>query len=145
MQQTANLLVVDDEPELCEIPVEYFTGQGFDIRSAGDAVAAREAFGRQVPDLAILDIRMPLPKISLGPEDGMIRLAPFFDFGAAWNTDRQDFGPDTLPSLGVGLRWDPSAKLHADVYWGYAFQDFVVQGSDLQDDGISFRIELDVF
>jgi len=59
MQQTANLLVVDDEPELCEILVEYFTSQGFDIRSAGDAVAAREAFGRQVPDLAILDIRMP--------------------------------------------------------------------------------------
>ncbi|MEA3412202.1 MAG: response regulator [Pseudomonadota bacterium] len=59
MQQTANLLVVDDEPELCEILVEYFTGQGFVIDSAGDAIAAREAFGRQVPDLAILDIRMP--------------------------------------------------------------------------------------
>lgn len=59
MSQTATLLVVDDEPELCEILVEYFTGQGFVIHSAGDAVAAREAFGRQVPDLAILDIRMP--------------------------------------------------------------------------------------
>lgn len=89
--------------------------------------------------------RLRLPKISQGPEDGTIRLAPFFDFGAAWNTDRQDVGPDTLPSLGVGLRWDPSPKLHADVYWGYAFQDFVVQGNDLQDDGISFRIEWNVF
>ncbi|MEA3411722.1 MAG: ShlB/FhaC/HecB family hemolysin secretion/activation protein [Pseudomonadota bacterium] len=89
--------------------------------------------------------RLPLPKISQGPEDGTIRLAPFFDFGAAWNTDRQDFGPDTLPSLGVGLRWDPSPKVHANVYWGYAFQDFVVQGEDLQDDGIVFRVEVDVF
>jgi two-component system phosphate regulon response regulator OmpR len=59
MSQTATLLVVDDEPELCEILVEYFTGQGFVMHSACDAVAAREAFERQVPDLAILDIRMP--------------------------------------------------------------------------------------
>lgn len=59
MSQTANLLVVDDEPEICEILVEYFTEQGFIIHSACDAVAAREAFDRQVPDLAILDIRMP--------------------------------------------------------------------------------------
>lgn len=59
MLQTASLLVVDDESELCEILVEYFTDQGFVVHSACDALAAREAFGRQVPDLAILDIRMP--------------------------------------------------------------------------------------
>ena len=59
MSQTATLLVVDDEPEICEILVEYFSGQGFAIESACDAFAAREAFSQQVPDLAILDIRMP--------------------------------------------------------------------------------------
>lgn len=59
MVQTASLLVVDDEAELCAILVEYFTGQGFAVNSACDAVAAREAFGARVPDLAILDIRMP--------------------------------------------------------------------------------------
>jgi DNA-binding response OmpR family regulator len=57
--QTATLLVVDDEPELCEILVEYFAEQGFEISSAADAVAAREAFARRAPDLVILDIRMP--------------------------------------------------------------------------------------
>ncbi|MGB7933763.1 MAG: response regulator [Gammaproteobacteria bacterium] len=59
MSQTATLLVVDDEPELCEILVEYFAGQGYDIHSACDAVAAREALDRRIPDLVILDIRMP--------------------------------------------------------------------------------------
>jgi two-component system phosphate regulon response regulator OmpR len=59
MSQTATLLVVDDEPEICEILDEYFTGQGFVLDSACDAVAARTVFDRQVPDLAILDIRMP--------------------------------------------------------------------------------------
>lgn len=59
MTQTASLLVVDDEPEICEILVEYFDAQGYVICSACDAVAAREAFSQRVPDLAILDIRMP--------------------------------------------------------------------------------------
>jgi two-component system phosphate regulon response regulator OmpR len=59
MSQAASLLVVDDETELCSILVEYFTGQGYSVDSACDAVAAREAFARRVPDIAILDIRMP--------------------------------------------------------------------------------------
>lgn len=88
--------------------------------------------------------RLPIPKLSRGPADGIIQLAPFADLGVAWNTDRPSLGPNTLPSLGMGLRWDPSPKFHADVYWGYAFQDFVVQGDDLQDDGVSFRVVVDV-
>jgi two-component system phosphate regulon response regulator OmpR len=59
MTQTASLLVVDDEKELCAILVEYFAGQGFVVHSACDAIAAREVFTERVPDLAVLDIRMP--------------------------------------------------------------------------------------
>jgi DNA-binding response OmpR family regulator len=59
MSQTETLLVVDDEPELCEILAEYFTGQGFTVHTAGSAAGAREIFAKQPPDLAILDIRMP--------------------------------------------------------------------------------------
>ncbi len=59
MSRKSSLLVVDDEPELCEILVEYFVDQGYTVHTAGDAAAARAAFARQVPDLAILDIRMP--------------------------------------------------------------------------------------
>jgi len=59
MPHTASLLVVDDEKELCAILVEYFTGQGYAVDSASVAGAAREVFAGRVPDLAILDIRMP--------------------------------------------------------------------------------------
>lgn len=59
MPGTASLLVVDDEPEICEILVEYFSNQGYDIRSASDSARAREVFSDNAPDLAILDIRMP--------------------------------------------------------------------------------------
>jgi len=59
MTQTASLLVVDDEAELCEILSEYFGDQGFHVQSACSAAEARDAVARRVPDLAILDVRMP--------------------------------------------------------------------------------------
>ena len=59
MSSKNSLLVVDDEPELAEILVEYFSGQGFDVRSAGNATEARAAIEVAVPQLAFLDIHMP--------------------------------------------------------------------------------------
>lgn len=59
MSCTATLLVVDDEPELCEILAEYFGDQAFVVRTAGSAEEARELVAEQTPDLAILDVRMP--------------------------------------------------------------------------------------
>jgi two-component system phosphate regulon response regulator OmpR len=53
------LLVVDDEPELRALLAEYFGRQGFGVRVAPDAAAARQAVAAQVPTLAILDINMP--------------------------------------------------------------------------------------
>lgn len=59
MAESGRLLVVDDEQELCEILAEYFGSQGYWVVTAGDAAAARERLAEAVPDLAILDIRMP--------------------------------------------------------------------------------------
>lgn len=59
MDAKDSLLVVDDEPELVEILVEYFSGQGFDVLSAGNANQARSLLESAAPKLAILDIRMP--------------------------------------------------------------------------------------
>ncbi len=53
------LLVVDDEPELRSLLVEYFGRQGFDVEAAADAAAARASVAAGVPDAAILDIHMP--------------------------------------------------------------------------------------
>lgn len=55
----AKLLVVDDEPEICEILTEYFEAQGFVARAAGNASEARQLFESWLPELTILDIRMP--------------------------------------------------------------------------------------
>lgn len=59
MEAEHTLLAVDDEPELVEILVEYFSGQGFAVLGAGDAAEARRVFESGRPDLALLDVRMP--------------------------------------------------------------------------------------
>ncbi len=59
MEHPADLLVVDDEPEMCELLVEYFGRQGYGVRQARDVSAARSEITRQVPGLAILDVHMP--------------------------------------------------------------------------------------
>ncbi|MES9922860.1 MAG: response regulator [Candidatus Thiodiazotropha endolucinida] len=59
MTEGASLLVVDDEPEICEILLEYFGQQGFKVVTACSAEQARPLFEKKAPEVVILDIRMP--------------------------------------------------------------------------------------
>ena len=54
-----SLLLVDDEATLREPLAEYLTGQGFVVREADSAAAARSALADYAPDLALVDIMMP--------------------------------------------------------------------------------------
>ena len=53
------LLLVDDEASLREPLAEYLTRQGFSVRDAESAAAARTALLDSTPDLVLLDIMMP--------------------------------------------------------------------------------------
>jgi two-component system phosphate regulon response regulator OmpR len=53
------VLVVDDEPELRSLLSEYLGRQGFSVREAPDAAAARRLVAESLPALAILDVHMP--------------------------------------------------------------------------------------
>ena len=61
MSETAptSILLVDDEPTLREPLAEYLTGQGFAVREAESAAAARSILLEERPDLVLLDIMMP--------------------------------------------------------------------------------------
>jgi DNA-binding response OmpR family regulator len=53
------VLVVDDEPGIREMLVEYFEMQGFEATDAADGAAARAKVPAFGPDLVLLDLNMP--------------------------------------------------------------------------------------
>ncbi len=89
--------------------------------------------------------RAPIPKISTAPEDGFLQAALFYDWGWAKNREYHVPGPDTISSAGLGLLWDPSRKIHAEIYWGYGFREIEHEEEDLQDEGVHFRVDWQVF
>jgi hemolysin activation/secretion protein len=90
--------------------------------------------------------RLPLPLISEGPQDGRVQLATFYDFGWSENTDLESPDPDTISSLGIGLRWDPHRQIHGELYGGIALREVDAGGEDdIQDSGIHFALDIRLF
>jgi hemolysin activation/secretion protein len=85
-----------------------------------------------------LEVRVPVWR---DPERlGTIQLAPFVDFGHAWDHPaRADSYASTLASVGIGLRWSLSRYLDARIYWGQNLTSVTTSG-DLQDKGVQFLI-----
>jgi two-component system phosphate regulon response regulator OmpR len=59
MSPAANLLVVDDDASVRNMLREYLAGHGFAVRLAGDGTAMRAELERDLPDLVLLDLRLP--------------------------------------------------------------------------------------
>lgn len=53
------VLVVDDEPEFCEILVTHLAQHGYDVREAYDAETGLRIAVTDRPDVVLLDIAMP--------------------------------------------------------------------------------------
>ncbi|MGH7287228.1 MAG: ShlB/FhaC/HecB family hemolysin secretion/activation protein, partial [Myxococcota bacterium] len=86
-----------------------------------------------------LELRIPLWSNAAG--DFSLQLAPFYDIGRSWNTQRGEPSPRTLSSVGVGLRASISSHLSAEIYWGHRIQDVPDPSDhDLQDEGVQFSI-----
>ena len=59
MSPKATILVVDDEPDVREVLVEYFTTHGYAVMGAESAGAAKTIAAEHAIDLALVDIHMP--------------------------------------------------------------------------------------
>ena len=55
-----NILVVEDDRNISDLIHMYLVKEGFDVRIAGDGGRAVEEFQREVPDLILLDIMLPV-------------------------------------------------------------------------------------
>lgn len=102
--------------------------------------------------ISSLELRIPL--IENKPWAESLQLAPFADFGRAWNEDlpvpsSEDFA--SIGSIGIGIRWAVAwARLwplrpEVELYWGYPFRDIEAARWDLQDEGIHLQVSLAAF
>nr|MBQ8890255.1 response regulator [Clostridia bacterium] len=55
----AKLLVVDDDPNICDMLKLYFENEGYKVRTAYDGAEGLNSFKLYDPDLVLLDIMMP--------------------------------------------------------------------------------------
>jgi hemolysin activation/secretion protein len=90
-------------------------------------------------------LRLPLPRLSKGEYDGTLSIAPFFDIGWGEDIDNPSSDTDVIYSLGLGLRWDISRKIHAYLYYGHGFEPVENISRNLQDEGIHFEVRCEFF
>ena len=53
------LLIVDDDPNICDLLKLYFENEGYKVKTANDGVEGLQSFKLYDPDLVLLDIMMP--------------------------------------------------------------------------------------
>ena len=93
--------------------------------------------------VASLEMQFPLFVDEEGRERFNLQVAPFIDYGIAWDSDNslRTSHKDDLVSVGVGIRWRPLPGWTVRADYGYALTDVVTPTETLQDKGLQFRIE----
>jgi hemolysin activation/secretion protein len=103
--------------------------------------------------IASVEPRFPLIHWANGQP--MVQFAPFVDVGHGWNigdnrpsvTAPFTKFPNTLASVGVGLRWNilPNDRAIFEIYWGHQLNDVPKVGNTIQDDGVHLGIVVNLF
>ena len=92
-----------------------------------------------------LSVEYRYPLIKDGNGRNVLTFTPFIDAGGSNNITQPDgSAPKFISSVGFGFRWDPTKKVHAEVYWGHANDKTDNSGSSLQDKGIHFLMNANV-
>ncbi|WP_055073572.1 ShlB/FhaC/HecB family hemolysin secretion/activation protein [Pseudanabaena sp. 'Roaring Creek'] len=90
------------------------------------------------------EVRIPvmhIPEIS-----GLLQIAPFFDFGEAWNYNAStNPDPSTLVSLGLGLRFQMSDRLTMRLDWGIPLSRISGDKQTFQERGLYFSLVANPF
>ncbi len=59
MPDDVRVLVVDDEPDICDMLSEYLGKHGYEVRSADSGETMRTQLADRLPDVGQLDINLP--------------------------------------------------------------------------------------
>ncbi len=92
-----------------------------------------------------VELRLPIVRDSGG--FGLLQIVPFIDAGTIWSNsnDEAKSADGTLLSTGLGLRWQLNDSLSASLDWGIPLISIDRQGNSLQDNGISFSVQVAPF
>lgn len=99
--------------------------------------------------LASVEFRIPLMRNKWWAD--VVQLAPFIDYGNAWNTKFSTPAPRNLASVGLGLRWalaltsPVSLRPECEIYWGVPLNNVATEGGNLQDAGVHFQLAVAAF
>jgi hemolysin activation/secretion protein len=75
----------------------------------------------------------------------IVSVAPFFDFGDGWNSDKFNKSYQSIYSAGVGLLVNATRHAQVTVYWGHPFVNFHEPKVSLQDYGIHLSVSINAF
>ena len=56
------LLVIDDDPNICDLLRYYFENEGYEVKTANDGIEGLSYFKMYEPDLVLLDLMLPKGK-----------------------------------------------------------------------------------
>jgi len=103
--------------------------------------------------IASVEPRFPLLRWASG--EPMVQFAPFVDVAHGWNIGENrpsplspaNTAPDTLASVGAGLRWNilPKDRASFEVYWGQKLNHVPRISNTIQDHGVHLGIVVNLF
>ena len=127
------------------LPLEQIAvGGRFTVRGYRENQAVRDN-----AILASVEARIPVVRNTWWAD--VVQLAPFIDYGNAWNTRLVTPAPRNLASVGLGLRWALTLtspvllRPEFEIYWGVPLNNVKTAGGNLQDAGVHLQFVLAAF
>lgn len=92
-----------------------------------------------------VESRFPLLRYASG--EPLLQFAQFVDVGRAWQAKGETPDPQTLASVGLGLRWAvlPRDRARFELYWGVPLNHVTHPSGNLQDHGIHLQAVVQAF
>jgi len=106
MAKSGRVLIVEDDRQVRETVADYLSTHGYEVAQAADGAAMRKALGAELPDLVLLDVRLP-------GEDGLAL--------ARWLRERHDVAIIMLTAAGEVIDRVVGLEVGADDYIGKPF------------------------
>ena len=90
---------------------------------------------------AFVSAEVQVPILRLPQINSILQVVPFVDFGVGWNSSgRNNPDPNTLASVGLGLRWAQGDRFTVRLDWGIPLISVDSNERTLQENGLYFSL-----